>query len=139
MREKSHTIPTKLIAPCGMNCRLCRAYIRDKNRCPGCRVDDNTKPQYCIACKLKNCENLAAINARYCYACDDFPCARLKRLDKRYRTRYGMSMLENLAMIKTGGIRQFIRNEKDKWRCPDCGDMICVHKPQCLSCGYQWQ
>ncbi len=139
MRKNTHPIPTKMIAPCGMNCRLCRAYIRDQNRCPGCRVDDNAKPQYCIVCQIKNCENLAARNARYCYECDDFPCARLKRLDKRYRTRYGMSMLANLEIIKTDGIRQFIRNEKQKWRCPNCGDMICVHKPQCFSCGYQWQ
>lgn len=25
-----------LIAPCGMNCGTCIAYLRDKNKCPGC-------------------------------------------------------------------------------------------------------
>jgi hypothetical protein len=29
----------QLIAFCGMNCTLCMAYLRDKNRCPGCRTD----------------------------------------------------------------------------------------------------
>ena len=26
-----------------MNCRLCRAYGREKNACPGCRGDDSLK------------------------------------------------------------------------------------------------
>ena len=139
MRKKTNAIPTKLIAPCGMNCRLCRAYIRDKNRCPGCRVEDNTKPNYCFICKIKNCDHLIDSNARYCFECNEFPCARLKRLNKRYRARYSMSMLENLESIKVSGIRQFIRDEKQRWRCTECGDMISVHKPHCLACGYRWQ
>jgi hypothetical protein len=31
-RNKTTTISTKLIAPCGMNCRLCLGYIREKKR-----------------------------------------------------------------------------------------------------------
>ncbi len=27
------------IAPCGMNCATCLAYLRDKNTCCGCRGD----------------------------------------------------------------------------------------------------
>ena len=39
-RKNSRTIPVKLIAPCGMNCRLCWGYVREKNSCPGClRID----------------------------------------------------------------------------------------------------
>ena len=30
---------------------------------------------------------------------EGFPCWRLKQLDRRYRTKYHMSMLENLAAI----------------------------------------
>jgi 5-methylcytosine-specific restriction endonuclease McrA len=30
---KTATISTKLIAPCGMNCLLCRAFTRDKKPC----------------------------------------------------------------------------------------------------------
>ena len=38
---------TTLIAPCGMNCRLCLAYIRDKKACPGCLGDDHFKSISC--------------------------------------------------------------------------------------------
>ena len=39
------TIPINLIAPCGMNCILCWGYIREKNRCPGCLINENQKSQ----------------------------------------------------------------------------------------------
>lgn len=141
-RKKTKTIPTNLIAPCGMNCRLCLGYIREKNTCPGCRMIDNQdsqKSKYRNRCRIKNCEQIAKGYIKYCSdRCDSFPCARLKQLDERYRTKYGMSMIDNLKMINEFGIRYFIRDEKEKWICPECGEMICVHKPTCLSCGYKW-
>jgi hypothetical protein len=30
-------------------------------------------------------------------------------------------------MINEVGIRHFIQNEKEKWHCPECDEMICVH------------
>jgi rubredoxin len=26
----------------------------------------------------------------------------------------------------------------EKWTCPECGERLCMHKPQCLNCGYTW-
>ena len=136
---KINTIPTTLIAPCGMNCRLCRAYIRDKNACPGCRGTDSLKSKAPVTCKIKNCDKIAIGKVKYCFTCDSFPCSRLNHLDKRYSTRYGMSMINNLKNISEFGIRHFIRNEKEKWTCPECGEIICVHKPQCLFCEHKWR
>jgi hypothetical protein len=136
---KSNAIRTTLIAPCGMNCRLCRAYSRDKKACPGCRGDDRGKSKACVNCRIKNCEKIVQGRARYCFGCDSFPCHRLNHLDKRYRAKYGMSMIDNLVSIRECGIRHFIRNEKERWTCPECGEIICVHKPQCLSCGHKWR
>lgn len=141
-QKKTATIPTYLIAPCGMNCRLCWGFIREKNTCPGCLGNENReskKSKYRTTCKIRNCEQIAKGKTRFCSDdCDRFPCARLRQLDKRYRTKYGMSMIENLKMIHEVGIRQFTRNEKVKWICPECGEMICVHKPICLSCECKW-
>jgi hypothetical protein len=136
---KTNAINTMLIAPCGMNCRLCYAYTRDKNTCPGCRGDDSDKPKTRIHCKIKNCEKIKQGNVRYCFSCERFPCAGLDHLDERYRTKYGMSMIDNLENMRKFGIRQFIRNERERWTCPKCGQMLCVHKPQCTSCGYTWR
>lgn len=127
-----------LIAPCGMNCRLCSAYVRKKNTCPGCRDDSLSKPNTRWNCRIKTCEKMAAGEAGFCFECEDFPCARLKHLDKRYRTKYGMSMVENLENIRTSGIEKFVESEKGRWKCPECGNTLCVHKPHCLSCEYTW-
>jgi predicted RNA-binding Zn-ribbon protein involved in translation (DUF1610 family) len=60
-------------------------------------------------------------------------------LDNRYRTKYVMSMIDNLKNIREFGIRVFIKNEKEKWACPECGEIICVHKENCIFCGYKWR
>jgi hypothetical protein len=123
-----------LIAPCGMNCGICHAYLRPKNRCLGCKIDDINKPVYCVKCIIKNCDAFKNEKAKYCFECNKFPCAKVKQLDKRYRTKYNMSMIENLGNIKNFGIRKFLKNEKQRWACSKCGGTICVHKGYCLSC-----
>ena len=137
--KKTKTFPVALIAPCGMNCRLCYAYMRDTNTCPGCRNDSGGKSKSVLACRIKNCGGTANAGLKYCFDCGGFPCARLKHLDKRYRTKYGMSMIDNLESIRKFGIRHFIRAEKEKWKCPKCGEMLCVHKPKCLYCQHTWR
>jgi len=128
-----------LIAPCGMNCRLCRAFTREKSPCNGCRGDDRAKPKTRVICRIKTCEKIRKDKIKYCCKCDRFPCDWLNHLDERYRTKHGMSMIENLMHIKNLGIRRFIRTEEEKWTCPQCGQLICVHKPQCLYCGHAWR
>jgi hypothetical protein len=141
-REDPSTIPIDLIAPCGMNCRLCWGYIREKNTCPGCRrtqSEENQKSKYRHTCKIRNCEQITSGKIEYCSDdCESYPCDRLRQLDRRYKKKYGMSMIENLNKINEAGIRDFVRDESRKWICPECGEMICVHKPTCLSCGYKW-
>jgi hypothetical protein len=136
---KTNAISTALIAPCGMNCRLCRAYVRDKNACPGCRGGDSSKSKSCLACHIKNCEKIVSGKIKYCFGCDSFPCARLNHLDKRYRTKYGMSMIENLNAVRRMGIRRFIENEKKRWACPECGGLLCAHKSECIHCQHVWR
>jgi hypothetical protein len=118
----------KLIAPCGMNCAICMAFLREKNGCEGCWSPEWRHKK----CSIRSCENL---KGKYCFRCSSFPCKRLVQLDARYRKNYGMSMLENLEAIRNTGIRKFIRNEKIRWTCPHCGETICVHRRRCSACG----
>jgi hypothetical protein len=122
-----------LIAPCGMNCGICLAYLREKNRCPGCRGPDENKSNSCVRCRIKTCRTRSK-KAKFCIQCIDSPCDRLKHLDKRYRLKYHMSMIENLKYIKESGVRKFLQNEKTRWACQKCGGTICVHRGYCLKC-----
>jgi hypothetical protein len=123
-----------LIATCGMNCGICVAHLRSKNVCPGCSIKDPSKSKTRSDCSLSNCILLNAKGSDFCYGCGEYPCKRLKHLDKRYRTKYHMSMIENLENIKKLGIHHFVQNEQERWRCPECGGVICVHKGYCLAC-----
>jgi hypothetical protein len=125
----------ELIAPCGMNCGICLAYLRQKNHCPGCRGDDTDKSASCLKCIIKNCTVIKTNTSGFCFECTAYPCRRLKQLDKRYRTKYAMSMIENLASIQRIGLAAFVEQEKERWRCAKCGGTICVHRGYCYDCG----
>ncbi|NTU89112.1 MAG: DUF3795 domain-containing protein [Actinobacteria bacterium] len=125
----------ELIAPCGMNCRLCMAYQREKRRCKGCHGYDASKMPSCLRCIIRNCPTITSNESGFCYECEKYPCKRLKQLDKRYRTKYHMSMLENLESIKNSGMAAFLQEQKERWTCPTCKDYLSVHRDACLTCG----
>jgi hypothetical protein len=121
------------IAPCGMNCRVCYAYLRSKNKCAGCRID-GFKPGYCTRCVIVHCDFLKDTASGFCFDCEKYPCLRMKQLDKRYRLKYKTSLMGNLGSIKSTGMDAFLQSESLKWRCPDCGDVVCIHNGNCVSC-----
>lgn len=65
------------------------------------------------------------------------PCEKLAHLDKRYRERYAMSMVENLRELKANGMSEFLKNQQEKYRCPSCGEVVCVYDGKCYLCGYK--
>lgn len=127
------SIDENMIAPCGMNCGLCIAHQREKNQCPGCRSNSSDKRQSCQNCFVNQCGKREGKDD-FCYVCDILPCYRIKTLDKRYREKYNMSMIENLDYIKKHGTDAFVENEKKRWECSTCGGYICVHRGYCLNC-----
>ena len=120
---------TRLIAPCGMNCGVCQAHLRKEKKCPGCHGEDTKN------CIIKNCEMVKQSQSGFCFECIKYPCKRLQQLDKRYRTKYSMSMIENLEYIKENGLSAFAEKENERWRCQICGGIICVHRGYCFHCG----
>jgi hypothetical protein len=118
-----------LIAPCGINCGVCAAYLRVKNRCAGCRATLAWRK-----CRIRDCDERRP-GEKFCFKCPKFPCAWVRHLDKRYRTKYGASMIENQRAIAAGGINRFVAAEKRKWACRGCGKTLCMHRPSCVFCG----
>lgn len=118
-----------LIAPCGMNCGLCLGYLREKNRCFSCREMDACESSYGRKCVIRSCQILKKKKMKFCSdKCEKYPCRRLKSLDKRYRTKYGMSMIENLEFIRDNGVRKFVKREQKRWKKGD--QVFCVHRKE---------
>jgi hypothetical protein len=124
----------ELIAPCGMNCAICRSYLLLK--CSSCRI----RNKKCAFVKKHCADQLKLLKGevKYCFECQCFPCEALRKLDERYRQRYRMSMIDNLKMIQKKGIRQFILIQNHRYQCPECGRMISVHDQKCLYCGKKY-
>ncbi len=123
-----------IIAPCGVICNICLGFQREKNRCVGCNNTGN-KPYHCTVCSIKTCPEKKGDETLLCYDCTKFPCRRIKDLDKRYTMKYGESPIQNLNQIKEIGLAQFIDSEMVKWKCSNCGQLLCVHRADCLICG----
>jgi hypothetical protein len=127
----------ELIAVCGMNCRVCVGYFgytmsgeKRKHTCPGCRISGKN----CTFVK-KRCLKTLKRKVKYCFECGDFPCEILEKLDKNYREKYNMSTIDNLNFIKEKGIEEFLKSQEEKYRCDQCGGVICVHTNRCYECG----
>ena len=112
----------KLIAPCGMNCGVCKAHLRKNNPCHGCNYAELNRPKTRAYCKLRLCSKRSG---KFCYSCAEFPCNRLTSLDERYQKHYDMSEIENLKYIKDNGIKKFLEKERIRW-ISDKG-ILCVH------------
>ncbi len=128
------TFDRSLIAPCGMNCGTCIAYLREKNRCPGCRIYSADKAISIQRCIIPKCVHLTSTTSKFCFDCGKYPCKRIKQLDKRYSTKYKTSFIENLTIIKEEGIDSFLVFESERRTCPYCGSVLSVHRDYCLIC-----
>lgn len=130
---------TQLIAPCGMDCGVCGAYLAYSHdvprkrgatiHCTGCRA----RRKRCAYLK-GHCPPLANGDVNFCFECADYACERLQHLDSRYRGRYGMSLIENLDLVRDAGIHALIEHQQARFGCPRCGHLRSVHNQKCYAC-----
>jgi hypothetical protein len=97
--------------------------------CPGCRP----RNKKCAFLK-GHCSKLSKGEVTFCFECASFPCDRLRTIDSRYRSRYRMSMIENLSFIKENGMEKFLECQEETWKCQNCGELISCHNGLCFNC-----
>lgn len=99
----------------------------------GCRGQDESKPEHCRVCKIKDCVTSRSVG--FCFECSSFPCTTIKRLDKSYRQRYQVSLIDNAMRIQAVGTKRYLLEEREKWTCRHCGGVISLHDRACSECG----
>jgi hypothetical protein len=133
MMKTNAKIQIDMLAPCGITCAVCYVYLKEKKPCLGCRGQNASKPEHCRKCKIKECATCHGIN--FCFECSSFPCVTIKRLDKSYRQRYQVSLIENAIRLSSVGAKQYLLEEKERWTCSHCGGVISLHDRVCSECG----
>ena len=128
-----HVWSESLLAPCGMNCAVCYAHLRDRKPCPGCHGEDDQKPKHCRTCRYKECATEHGV--AFCVDCEGFPCPQMRRFDKSYRTRYGASLVEMAQRMREVGTTAYLEEQERAWTCAECEGVISLHDRACSACG----
>ena len=119
---KGAMITAEMIAPCGLDCSLCKRALAETNPCPGCHGPNEKKPEFCaerygiILCR-KQMDNAY----KYCDECPDYPCADVVEKETRYTSKYPLyeSPRKNLHNIRNLGMEKFLESEREQWSCKE--------------------
>ena len=138
---KEEFITAEMIAPCGLDCSLCKRALAEENPCPGCHGPDENKPEFCTyRCGIILCEKRKKNGYEFCNECPDYPCADVMEKENRYTSKYPLyeSPGKNLREIRELGMEQFLEKERKEWTCSECGHVVSVHTGRCSGCGKQY-
>lgn len=138
---KGTRITAGMIAPCGLDCSLCKRALDETDPCPGCHGPDELKPDFCAnRCGIILCRKRKENGYEFCDECPEYPCADVMEKENRYTSKYPLyeSPGKNLRSIRTNGMESFLEKEREQWTCKDCGHIISVHSGICSGCGRQY-
>ena len=138
---EAQRITADMIAPCGLDCSLCKRALAETDPCPGCHGPNENKPEFCaLKCGIILCRKRKENGYTYCDECPDYPCADVLEKETRYTSKYPLyeSPGKNLRDIRESGMEAFLENERKEWTCPECGHIVSVHTGLCSGCGSQY-
>ena len=138
---KNHLFTAEMIAPCGLDCSICKRALAETDPCPGCYGPDENKPEFCAKrCGIILCRKRTENRYEYCDECPDYPCEDVMEKENRYTSKYPLyeSPAKNLRGIRELGMQQFLEAERKQWTCEECGNAISVHTGICSGCGKQY-
>lgn len=99
-------------------------------KCSGCKTNQNSI--YCIDCDIKSCAG--SKNVDFCFECSDFPCSLI--LDFRNdKYPHHSVVLKNLKSVKEKGLDYWLKEQRERWQCTNCGSRFTWYDEKCNNCG----
>ena len=138
---RNDRITAAMIAPCGLDCSLCKRALAETDPCPGCSGPDEHKPAFCSEkCGIILCRKRKENGYEYCDECPDDPGGDVTEKETRYTSKYPLheSPGQNLRDIRALGMERFLEKEREQWSCRECGHIVAVHTGICSGCGKQY-
>jgi len=140
-----------LIGRCGLYCGACSIYraFRDggeyrnklaehfkcppeKVRCEGCQA--LTPECWGNDCEIVQCTTSKGFN--FCYECsqfDDKSCEKYEELARRY-SEDNVDVRANLERIKSGQLEAWLRESRERFKCPYCKKPLPEGSKKCYHC-----
>lgn len=131
----------EMIAPCGLDCSLCKYAQRKSDPCAGCNGPDDHKPEFCSKeCGIILCQKRRENGYRFCDECPEGPCEDVMEKENRYTSKYPLfeSPLQNIRDIRSMGMEAFLEKERERFTCKECGAPISVQSGICSGCGKRY-
>lgn len=100
--------------------------------CDGC-LSGGQIALHCQRCAMKLCV-ADKQNVTRCSDCKELPCYRIMNMINTgllHRAEY----LPNLEKIREMGVREWVKYEEERWRCPRCGMPMSWYDAECAGCG----
>lgn len=145
-----------LAAPCGLYCGACSAYVAGKRgdtkrledlakrvaqywsqevevkdlACEGC-LSTEVIALYCRDCGLRACVFEKGLT--HCAQCSVFPCQRITDFNND-GIRHHSEVLDNVQRQRKIGIDAWVKEQEERWRCPECGCAVDWYARQCTGC-----
>jgi len=145
----------KLAAPCGLYCGACSilAAVRRGDpqlleliaggvakylghpvevkdlTCEGCLSD--VRAIMCRECNLRACAFEKGLT--HCAQCADFPCQQIIDFNND-GFRHHSEVLDNIRHQQEIGIEAWVKEQEERWRCPNCSCVVDWYAGQCPDC-----
>lgn len=148
-------VKNDLVGRCGLYCGACdiyRAYKDngeyrnklanyfkcppEKVRCEGCQV--LTLECWGNDCKIVQC--LKGKGLEFCYECPQFDkrsCEKFEKLAKGYLEE-DVDLRANLERIKSGQVEAWLKESRERFRCPHCKKQLPTGSKKCFHCGKEF-
>jgi hypothetical protein len=101
--------------------------------CDGC-LSGGMLAAHCQNCAIRKCAANKQNDSR-CSDCEELPCYRITNLINMGAYLHRKEYLPNLNKIREMGVQEWVKKEKERWRCPQCGRPISWYDSKCAGCG----
>ncbi|MFX1388950.1 MAG: DUF3795 domain-containing protein [Promethearchaeota archaeon] len=105
--------------------------LEDKEiKCYGCKSE--LVFENCQGCQIRKCAQ--SKDLEFCNDCSLFPCEKIKIFEKMNLKHHNVA-IRYFNTIKEAGVQEWLKQQKERWSCKNCGNSFSWYEENCTFCG----